>query len=79
MTYTQFDGILIDNKFVDSSNYSAIEGSVIIELQSSYLETLSAGQHELTAKFKDGKTATAKFTITKKSNPPYIPPKTGVE
>ena len=43
-------------------NYTAKSGSVIIELQPSYLETLPAGKHTLTVNFDDGST-TAEFTI----------------
>ena len=67
-TFDRFTGIEVDGKDVpekDASgrvNYTAKSGSVIIELQPSYLETLSAGKHTLTVNFDDGST-TAEFTI----------------
>ena len=44
------------------NRYTASRGSVIIELKPTFLETLSVGEHTLTAEFTDGK-ADAKFTI----------------
>ena len=73
------DHIEVDNKIVDASNYTEKEGSWVLELKSSYLETLTPGEHTLTAYFKEGKTASAKFATEKKSNPAYVAPKTGVE
>lgn len=72
-TFDLFKGIKVDNAEVaeksgDRTNYTANQGSVKIELQSAYLDTLSEGKHTLTAVFADGKTADATFTITKKSS-----------
>lgn len=69
-TYKRFTGIKLDGRSVpekDSSgnaNYEAKSGSVIIDLQPSFLETLSVGKHTLTAEFEDGST-TADFTVKK--------------
>ena len=56
------------------NRYTASRGSVIIELKSTYLETLSVGEHTLTAEFTDGK-ADAKFTVVKGT--PINLPQTG--
>lgn len=45
------------------SNYEAEPGSVIVKLQPTYLETLSVGEHIITALFNDGNDPSAKFTI----------------
>lgn len=87
-TYDNFLGIKVDGKDVERTdgNYTAAPGSLVIELQPAFLKTLSAGEHTLTALFKDGLSASAKFTVAEKGNvpsddakPAYIPPKTGIE
>jgi hypothetical protein len=61
-----------------------LEGSVIITLKALYLETLSVGEHTLTAEFEDG-TATTTFKVVEKSSGggsssgDYKPPRTGIE
>ena len=56
-------GLQVDGKpLTIDKEYTASRGSVIIELKPTYLETLSVGEHTLTAEFTDGK-ADAKFTI----------------
>ena len=79
-TYNRFLGIQIDDKDVDKTNYIYEEGSVIVDLKASYMETLSIGKHTIKAIFNDGQ-AKANFEIrTTKPNPiPYEIPKTGVE
>ena len=54
------------------------KGSIIVKLKPSYLETLSVGEHTLTAMFKDGNNVTVKFYVRKKKQP-YPIPITGVE
>ena len=70
VTYSQFAGIQIDGKDVDTSNYTAREGSVIVSLKPAYLETLSVGKHTITAIFRDGNNPSATFTITAKGASP---------
>ena len=67
----------IDGIDVAKSNYAASNGSVIIKLNPTYLETLSVGNHTLTALFVDDLSASASFRIIS----PYTPviPKTGIE
>jgi len=77
ITYDSFIGIKVDGNIIDKSNYNDYEGSVVIELLPSYLETLSIGNHTITALFKDDMSASANFTILSPGVP--IIPKTGIE
>ena len=61
-TFAHFTGIQIDGADVADTNYAAEAGSVNIRLSSAYLETLSEGEHTLTAVFDDG-AAEAAFTV----------------
>ena len=69
-TYDCFTGIEVDGNPVERNpeNYADSDGSVNINLKPAYLETLTEGEHTLTAIFTDNKTASAKFTITKESS-----------
>lgn len=62
-TFTKFLGIEVDGKAVASEHYTATPGSVKIALKASYLNTLDPKLHTLKAKFRDGKEATANFTV----------------
>ncbi len=62
-TFSHFKGILVDGKAVDASDYTAESGSVIIKLNPSFLETLTVGEHVLTAQFDDAADAEADFTV----------------
>jgi LPXTG-motif cell wall-anchored protein len=74
-TFLNFSGAQVDgNPLTRDKEYTASPGSVIIELKSTYLETLSVGEHTLTAEFTDG-TAEAKFTVAK--GEPINLPQTG--
>lgn len=76
LTFGSFIGIELDGKPVSEDQYKAYEGSVVIEIYPKYLESLSVGEHTLTALFEDGK-ATCKFRIIGSSPVPI--PKTGIE
>ena len=52
--WLKIDGIKVDGVVVDPSNYSAVSGSVVLELYPSYLSTLELGEHKLTFCFDDG-------------------------
>ncbi|MBQ6482439.1 MAG: Ig-like domain repeat protein [Anaerolineaceae bacterium] len=67
-TFSLFTGIQVDGKNVDKSQYNAQAGSVIITLKSSYLNTLSVGDHLMTVLFTDGKNDIP-FTVTAKAKP----------
>ncbi|MDO5477280.1 MAG: hypothetical protein Q4F43_09255 [Eubacteriales bacterium] len=66
-TYDHFTNIQVDDKTVDPSNYTAASGSLNVSLKPAFLETLSTGEHTITAVFDDGR-ANAKFTVVKKSS-----------
>ena len=75
-TFSHFTGIEVDGKAVpekDASgktNWTAKSGSVIIELQPSYLDTLSVGEHKFMAKFDDGAGADVTFIVQAKAVTP---------
>ncbi len=60
--FADFLKVQVDGKDVDSSNYTVEEGSTIVTLNASYLETLSAGKHTL-AIVSDTGTAETEFTV----------------
>ena len=60
--FSKFIGIKVDGSLLDQSNYSAKEGSTIITLKPSYLNTLAAGSHTVQMLWTDGSANTA-FTI----------------
>ena len=67
--YSKFqkDGkVYIDDKLVDSSNYTSKEGSTIITFNKDYTKNLSAGEHTLKVAVADGEASTS-FTITNNS------------
>ncbi len=70
-TFSLFRGIQVDSRDVDKSNYEAKEGSVVITLKASYLETLNVGDHVMTVLFEDGKDDIP-FTVS--SSTPIITP-----
>ena len=61
-TFKRFTEIRIDGKTVSEDAYSAEQGSLILSVKPSYLETLSEGSHTLMAEFDDGN-AEADFII----------------
>lgn len=60
--FADFLKMQVDGKDVDASNYTVKEGSTIVTLNASYLETLSAGKHTL-AIVSDTGTAETEFTV----------------
>lgn len=61
--YDTFKNVKVDGSTVTSSNYTVKSGSTIVELKSSYLETLSAGSHSIAIVSENG-TASGTFTVT---------------
>ena len=57
--YKHFQKVQVDGKDLDASNYTVKEGSTIVTLKTSYLETLSVGKHTVS----ETGTATTEFTI----------------
>lgn len=60
--YADFVKVQVDGRDVDATNYEVREGSTIVTLKPSYLETLSGGVHTLAIVSKTG-TAETTFTI----------------
>lgn len=73
-----FVRLLVDGKEVAPSNYKLTEGSTIVTISGTFLNTLSAGEHTVTLEFKGGVAKTA-IQIVKSSEPKPSPdnPKTG--
>lgn len=65
--FSKFTGVTVDGKAIDSSNYTASEGSTIVEFKGEYLSTLSVGEHTVTILFTDGE-ATTQFEIKRDTN-----------
>ena len=63
--FSKFTGVKVDGNLIDRSNYTAKEGSTIITLKASYLNTLSAGNHTVEILWTDGSAST---TFTTKAN-----------
>lgn len=79
--YGKFEEVKIDGTVVDSGNYDVYEGSTVVELKSSYLSTLSAGEHSIEVVSYDG-SCSGKFTVKVKPAPvvpTYVAPKTGID
>lgn len=66
-TFDAFVGVKVDGNELSESSYTAKAGSVIITLKPSYLDTLSVGEHTLTALFSDGDDVIVKFNILAKT------------
>jgi len=69
-------GIMVNNELIDKENYELKSGSTILTLKDDYLNSLKAGEYELTFVYKDG-VAETKFTIgeedTKNTENPDVP------
>ena len=63
----------MDGKAVDPKNYTTAEGSLVVTLKASYLETLAAGDHKLVATFDDGEGRAAFKVSEKKSSDKATP------
>ena len=61
---SKFRNVKVDGNIIDPSNYTATEGSTIIELHEDYLKTLSEGIHTLAIVWTDG-SASTNFTVAK--------------
>ena len=70
--FSDFVEVLVDGKTITAENYEKREGSIIIELKASYLETLAEGEHTLTIRSASGD-ATTKFMV----EPEIVSPPTG--
>lgn len=66
--FSNFTGIKVDGTAVDAKNYTAKEGSTIVELKADYLKTLSAGSHEITFVYTDGEVSTQFNVLAQSAN-----------
>ncbi len=60
--YSNFSSVQVDGADIAAANYTASEGSTVIQLQAAYLETLSNGAHTFAIVWNDG-TASTTFTV----------------
>ena len=74
--FSKFTGVKVDGNLIDKSNYTAKEGSTIITLKASYLNTLSAGTHTVEILWTDGSAST---TFTIKANTSDDKPSSGTD
>ena len=64
--FSEFEAVLVDGVIVDSSNYDVSEGSTIVRLKQSFLDTLSKGSHTIAIQSIGG-TATTNFSVAETS------------
>ena len=65
--FSKFQNVKVDGNIIDSKNYTASEGSTIIELHADYLKTLSDGSHTFEIVWTDGAAGTS-FTVAKNTS-----------
>lgn len=70
----EFKKVLVDGKELKDTDYDIKSGSTIVTLKSSFLDTLSAGKHQIRLEFNNG-TIEAYFTVKVKET--TIVPETG--
>lgn len=63
-----FQKVLVDDKEVAAENYVLTEGSTIVTLKASFLNTLGVGEHKLSVVSTTG-TAETNFTVTEAAKP----------
>ena len=63
--YKKFKGVMIDDKTVDSKNYTAWSGSTYVKFKKKFVESLSVGKHTVKLLFTDGYAKTS-LTIAEK-------------
>jgi hypothetical protein len=67
ITFLMFDGIADETRALAAGeDYTASQGSVIIELSPAYLDNLEVGKHKITVSFKDGDPVTIETEILPK-------------
>ncbi len=74
-SYDIFVSVKIDGAEIDSSDYTSEEGSTVIKLLPSYLETLDIAEHTIEILSKDG-SARTRFLIKAKTEPAPDKPNT---
>ena len=66
--FSEFVAVLVDGVIVDPSNYDVSEGSTIVRLKQSFLDTLSKGSHTIAIQSIGG-TATTNFSVAETPTP----------
>lgn len=70
VTFERFDGVSVDGKLLtEGTDFTKTAGSVIIELQPSFLDTLSLGGHSIKVSFTDADGVEAPFVVVNDSIP----------
>lgn len=64
--YELFKELQVDGRVIDAANYEVKEGSTVVTLKKSYLDTLSSGEHTVSIVYTDGKIASTGFTVKAK-------------
>ena len=60
--FAKFKGVKVDDEQLEEVDYDVEEGSTIVTLKATYLESLTIGKHTLTIVWEDG-SASADFTV----------------
>lgn len=63
-----FVSVFMDGQLVDTSYYSAVEGSTVLTFLSSYLDTLSVGDHVVTLSYTYGSIDTTLTVLARNAN-----------
>ena len=67
ITFLMFDGLADETRELTSGkDYTASQGSVIIELSPAYMDSLTVGKHKITVSFKDGDPVTVETEVLPK-------------
>ncbi|MCI8713012.1 MAG: leucine-rich repeat domain-containing protein [Ruminococcus sp.] len=64
----KFISVAVDGVIVDSSNYTVVEGSTVLTFLSSYLDTLSVGDHVVTLNYTYGSVDTSLTVLENGTN-----------
>ena len=72
-----FTGVLVDGKAVAAEYLTVKSGSVIVELKSTFLNTLQLGDHTITFNFDDASSISTKFTVKEAASSPQTGEYTG--
>lgn len=75
--FSKFTGVKVEGNLLDQNNYTSKEGSTIITLKASYLNTLGAGSHTAQILWTDGSAGTTFTIIANTSGKKDNVPKTG--
>ena len=80
ITYSMYTGASVDGNGIPAGGSSVAQGSLILTLKGSYLDTLSTGTHKVTISFKDGSADASISIVNAPPAPTAAPthvPKTG--